>query len=677
MSEALSGGVLIEDVEVFERASAIEILRDAWSRVWSNGGCAGGDGVTVETFRRDAYRRIARLSGELRNGAYMPGPLRHVEIPKKNGGRRRLSIPSVRDRVAQTAVARELDPLLDAEFEESSFAYRKGRSTAQAVARIQALRHGGATHVVDADIENFFDRVPHDKLLDRLGQSMSDGPLTRLIALWLEHGGNMGRGIAQGSPLSPLLANLFLDRLDEAFAKRGARIVRFADDFVILCDSRSGAQGALRKSERLLAEQGLKLNTEKTRTVSFDQGFRFLGNLFVKSFVLPSPEPEMEETERLLRAVARTDEGAEKKRRAAEDDLERKRRGGLDPGQRVLYITAPGRRLTTRNQAFAVEEAVPFSGIQNGGEPAWNELLALHHRQVDRIEIGPGTEVTPEALRHAIGSDTALAFVNGHGETLGWTASALAPRAGRHLAQAAHVLDPDKRIALARHFVSGRLRNQRALLHRLNRNKRQAGAIKALAEFSRLVRRPPHEKELASLMGVEGRGAALYWPAFGALLDHGFKLEKRERRGAIGPVNIMLNMTASLLARDVAAALLRAGLHPGFGALHATDDRRDAAVYDLMEEFRAPLAESIVAVCVNNRAVRADMFTRRADGGWRMETDAVRALIREYERAAARAVKSGRDGRRRCWRNIITDQAFLLAAHVEGRETYAPHVLDY
>ncbi|HRD78528.1 MAG TPA: reverse transcriptase domain-containing protein, partial [Hyphomicrobiaceae bacterium] len=195
----------------------------------------------LATFAANAPQRLVRLRAALRDGSYRPRALRRVAIPKDDGGERVLAIPAVVDRIAQTAIAQALTPWLEREFEDSSFGYRPGRSVQDAVRRVSELRAAGLTHVVDADISAFFDSVPHESLLARLAESMDEGPTTQLIALWLEHAGNDGRGLAQGSPLSPLLSNLCLDRIDEAFAGRGARIVRFADDFVILCRSHDAA----------------------------------------------------------------------------------------------------------------------------------------------------------------------------------------------------------------------------------------------------------------------------------------------------------------------------------------------------------------------------------------------------------------------------------------------------
>lgn len=517
----------IDDHAVFARATALTMLEEAWAKVFGNGGAAGGDGVTLARFMVNAPARLARLRAALVSGRYLPAPIRHVEIPKKDGETRPLAIPAVVDRVAQTAVAMTLAPLIDEELEEASFAYRVGRSVQQAIERVKALRASGHLYLVDADIERFFECVPHDRLMARLAETISEGPTTRLIALWLEHAGPGGRGLGQGSPLSPLLANLYLDRLDEAFAGRGARIVRFADDFVILAESRAGAEAALRKVGRLLGEWGLALNRDKTRITSFDQGFRFLGHLFVRSMVLAgTADDAVGAAETAMRRVAADDAREDAKEIAARDAEEITRRHGLDPGQRILYIASADRKLSLRNQALSVE-----AGSGGPGPLIWREILALPHQAVDRIELGPRATAEPEALRQALATDTPIAFVNGHGETLGWLAPPLAPRASRHLAQARHALDDGLRLALARKFVEGRLRNHRALLRRLNRDRQDGEVLKALTELNRLVRGIDGPQTLAELMGHEGHGTAVFWPAYGRLLGCGFAFRLRRRGG--------------------------------------------------------------------------------------------------------------------------------------------------
>ncbi len=672
-----------DNTELFAEATRLDRLDQGWQRVCANAGASGGDGETVARFAGTAPSRLLALHRDLRRGEYRPGPVRRVDIPKPDGSARPLRIPCVVDRVAQTAVMLTLGPLLDAEMEDDSFGYRPGRSVQQAVARIARHRDQGFRWVVDGDIERYFDSVPHDRLLERLGASIGDGPLTELIALWLESAGEAGRGLPQGSPLSPLLANLYLDAVDEAIAGRGVRLVRFADDFVLLCRDPDTAQGALERIGALLRAHGLRLHPDKTRVVSFDQGFRFLGHRFVRSLVLASPNRLESEDPYLaaLRWVAERDEAADRAVAAAEDQAERDRRAGFDRVLHVLYLTEPGRRLSLRNQAFAVEEPEPAGVVPVRPDRAaavrWRELIAIPHQQLDRIEIGPHGTATPEALRHGLATDTPIAFVNGWGQTLGVLAAAETRRARLQLDQARHALDPALRLDLARRIVDGRLRNQRALLHRLNRARKDALAIDAAIALNKAIRRITVAGDVPELMGHEGQGAAVYWPALVRMIEGEWTFDRRRRRPPPDPVNAVLSFLAALLERDVATLIGRHGLHPGFGALHAAQDGLAACVYDLMEEFRAPLAEGLAVYLFNNRMLRPAMFGTTEDGACRIGRDAAAAMIRGWEAWLDRPIQSPRGGRRVLWRRLVEEQVVAYAAHVGGGEPYRAYVMDY
>lgn len=634
--------------DLWKSLVSLRQLDQAWEKVRSNNGSAGGDGLSIDAFQAGAAQRLAKIASALDAETWRPLPYRMVDIPKAKGGTRRLTIPSVADRVVHTSLAMVLTPVLDPMFEDGSYAYRPGRSVQQAVREIGRLRDAGYWHVIEADIVGFFDAVAHDILLNKLEAALEGWPggarVVDLIALVLEHQaqetGRMGRGVAQGSALSPLMANLYLDDLDSRIHGKGVRIIRFADDFVVLCKKRESAEAALQEVEVLMAELGLELHAGGTRVLDFDRGFDFLGQLFVRSLTFAQVADPEENTVDLLRMVNEQDAQL-----AAE--LQTERKAGYDRGGRVLYLMEPGRRLSLANQSFAVT---------TGGE---RKLAAISHGRVGRIELGPGTVADSDVVEHALATGTELAFVNGSGETLGMLTGQPGARAGLHLAQAKAFLDPVISAAFARALADARIRNQRNQLYRLNRTRADGEVIAALARMQRHLRKLHLLDRTDEIRGIEGVCAAEYWPALGRMTQ-GAPCPLRRQRPALDGMNAALNYLASILARDTRAAVLAAGLHPGFGLLHKPRDRAEGCVYDMMEPFRAPLVEGQVAFLFNARRLRKDMFTR-TEKGVHISREGRRALIVGYEAAVDKQVKSPSTGKKYAWRAIMRMQAQSLA----------------
>ena len=231
---------------------------------------------------------------DLLAGRYGAGPVRRVEIVKEDGSARPLAIPCVADRVAQTAVAMVLAPLLEPAMSMASFGYRSGLGVADAVARVVELRRENRNWVLESDVARFFETVPHRPLLQLLDTRTRDPRLVELVSLWLDHSGEEECGILQGSPLSPLLANLYLDEVDHLLDGPEGRLVRYADDFVVLSKRRADAQAAMDRATALLGERGLTLHPAKTRIGRFDEGFWFLGHYFIKKLVLRDLAHEQE-----------------------------------------------------------------------------------------------------------------------------------------------------------------------------------------------------------------------------------------------------------------------------------------------------------------------------------------------------------------------------------------------
>ena len=272
--------------DLLAKAASPATLAAAWSRVRRNGGVAGSDGVSCRAFEHRTRDRLARLRRDLLSGDYIPGPVRRVEIVKESGGTRPLAIPCVVDRIAQTAVGFALSPMLEPCMSPASFGYRPGIGVADAVARVAELRRESRVWVLESDIARFFETVPHPRMLALLDARIGDSRLTELVASWLDQSGTEPRGLLQGSPLSPLLANLYLDEIDHLLDGPDGRLVRYADDFVVLCTRKGDAEAARERAATLLEERGLAMHPEKTRIGSFEDGFWFLGHYFIKNLVL-------------------------------------------------------------------------------------------------------------------------------------------------------------------------------------------------------------------------------------------------------------------------------------------------------------------------------------------------------------------------------------------------------
>jgi RNA-directed DNA polymerase len=275
---------------LMDKVYAPATLAAAWARVRANGGAAGVDGVSVERFAARSEVYLAELASALREDGYRPQPVKRVEIAKGDGGRRPLGIPAVKDRIVQTAVKLAIEPIFEAAFLETSYGFRPGRGCHDALREVDGLLKAGLTFVVDADIAGYFDSILHERLLDRVVERISDGRVLDLLRGWLEQDVLRGlerwtpvAGTPQGAVISPLLANIYLHPLDERMAQQGFRMVRYADDFVVLCESRERALAALATIQQWVAENGLALHPEKTRVGPCrkpEEGFDFLGYRF-------------------------------------------------------------------------------------------------------------------------------------------------------------------------------------------------------------------------------------------------------------------------------------------------------------------------------------------------------------------------------------------------------------
>lgn len=287
LGNGVKGGKWFSLIDKVIRPTTLDL---AWQRVARNKGAAGVDGQSVERFAAQAERYLLELHTELKAGTYRPSPVKRVEIPKPDGKTRPLGIPTVKDRIVQAALKMVIEPIFEVQFRPGSYGFRPGLGCKDALREVDRLLKEGYTHVVDADLKGYFDSIPHDRLMALVEDQISDGRVLGLIEGFLQQDimtetarWQPETGTPQGAVLSPLLANLYLHPLDLLMEQSGHRMVRYADDFVILCASAAEAEAALRLVAAWVNANGLTLHPDKTKIGDSrqpGQGFDFLGYRF-------------------------------------------------------------------------------------------------------------------------------------------------------------------------------------------------------------------------------------------------------------------------------------------------------------------------------------------------------------------------------------------------------------
>jgi RNA-directed DNA polymerase len=315
LEEGVKGGVWYS---LIDKVVAPRTLTAAWQHVRANAGAAGVDHVTVSMYERDLDRNLARLAASLRNGTYRPQPIRRTWIEKPGSRERRpLGIPTVRDRIVQTALRIVLEPIFERHFAVHSYGFRPHRGCKNALRRVDSLLNAGYTWVVDADLRRYFDSIPHVALRQHVQERVADRQVLALLDAFLTQHVLDGlstwipeEGTPQGAVISPLLANVYLNPLDHSMAAAGCEMVRYADDFVILCRTETDAHRALALVATWTQAAGLTLHPDKTRVVDATQrgGFDFLGYHFERGYHWPRTK-SVQKLKDALRAKTRRTNG--------------------------------------------------------------------------------------------------------------------------------------------------------------------------------------------------------------------------------------------------------------------------------------------------------------------------------------------------------------------------------
>lgn len=610
---------------VFLQISSVETLERAWQSVLARD---AQDGVLQRQSKRiieNADEFLNQLSALLRNGTYEPEPLNRVDIPKgEHGKTRTLNIPTIHDRIVERAIVDTIAFTADLVQSSCSFAYRTGIGVDDAVHHVATLREEGYQYVLRTDIEDFFPHVNLEHALEALPESLQERDLLallRIVALPRRAHGQRrarSRGVAQGSTLSPLLANLSLTRFDHDICDAGYGYARFADDIVVCSPREQDILDAIELLSDLAAAHGLKLNQDKTIMTTFDEGFCYLGVDFTRT--RPDADPY--------------------------HDI----KGQPDPDH-VVYVGRDGARVHVTKGRLIVDGA--------DGLPQ----MSIPQRSVSRIVLTGSVGLSAGARSWALYNDIDVLCLSRRGTYLGQLAG---PRstvnARRLLAQAAFSDDEEQRLPLARSIVKAKLRNQVHVLNRIGRRDARTDVKSAAQELRNLAEELTHADSINEIMGLEGAASTDYYTALSSLVPEDVAFQGRSRRPPRDLANAALSYCYAILLGECTGALFAAGLEPSLGILHSSTDKRPSLSLDLMEEFRPLLVDSTVMALLRTHRLRPEHATSAPgdeDGVW-LNREGKKIVVDGYEATMQRHVKGALPGFTGTWRRHIHHEAQLL-----------------
>lgn len=539
---------------------------------------------------------------------YQPQEHTRVPIDQPGGKVRVLSIPTPMDRALQRAMLVHLAPALDQFFEESSLAYRKGLGRKRAARRIRDAFRDGYRYALRSDFRQFFDTIDHRLLQDRLEAYLADDSTVDLIMRWVRAGAPFeDRGIPTGSPLSPLLANLFLDRFDEQVARDGGRLVRYADDFMILFKDLSQAQAVFQEAQSACESLLLSLNDDKTHRVDLRGGFEFLGFRFQKTdrwAITATQTPQRVE-----------DLGWQQAAKQPQDPLPIPLPGETDlatPETRSWVVFGPGAT------SIRARDGQLLCGYREGTA----ETSAPLDQTREVLLLGYAT-LTASALVAFAERHIRVVLADDSGRPRGELAMHCVDTPPEAVAgQLAIAADPGWRLAIARRLVAAKIRNHGAL----------ASAVAGSADpavgpgLIELALRAEGATSMEQLLGIEGSAARQWYRFFATRLPRWCRFERRVAPDAEDPANILLNLAQTVLHRQAVLAARLAGLIPALGILHELRPGHAALASDLQEPFRHLMERVVLQVLPT---LKPSDFRRTDDGPYRMSlhADAARRVV--------------------------------------------------
>lgn len=602
---------------ILDAAADEQNVLDAWNVTRSRFMWEPAPRLEVEDFAANLLSNLTSISVSLRDCSWKPMPLRRVEIPKRTGGTRILGIPTLVDRVTERALGSVVTSTVDARLQPDSYGFRPGLGVDDAVAALQQRIAGGRRWVVRTDIVDCFDSLSRRGCLRALADFVDDPELVAVISRRIDPAGEGAGpvGIPQGSPLSPVLLNIYLDGFDQELWTHDIEAIRYVDDIAVTCDTRDDALAHLDCLRGIAALRSLRLHDRKTAVVDAKDGVPYLGRTVTG--INDAPDRRIVESSRI-----------------------------------TVHITSRGSSLRARGTKFVVTQ----NGTTAAHPAPRTRMIVCHDR----------TLVSTAALALAARHNVEVAVIDRYAGLTGF----LSPSGRRY--DTAHVQrtfqsQPEHSLSIARAIVEGKIANSLTLLRRTpaRRSRIPSGIPSRLQHLRARCRQAD---SVGTLLGLEGSAARLYFHALRTLIPEEYGFIGRRRRPPTDPVNAMLSYAYTVLLAETTRAVLLAGLDPTSGFLHRPHRGRPSLALDLMEEFRSLIVDTTVLRLIATSAVRPAGFTTTDSDGCRMDAPTKRALITELERRLLTCVSHPYLRRKMSYRDCIEHQARHLTGLVTAHE---------
>ncbi|GAX45325.1 hypothetical protein NIES4075_63460 [Tolypothrix sp. NIES-4075] len=661
-----------------------ELLNAAWFQVRAGTKSAGVDGISLDLFESVAAEQLRNIEYQLHHETYTASPAKGFYVPKKNGDKRLIGIPTVRDRIVQRLLLEELYFPLEDTFLDCSYAYRPGRNIQQAVQHLYGYYQLQPKWVIKADIAEFFDNLCWALLLTALEDLQLEPIVLQLLEGQLKSGIVIvgkpvypGKGVLQGGVLSGALANLYLTSFDRKCLSHGINLVRYGDDFAIACNSFHEANRILDKITTWLGELYLQLQPEKTQIYAPDDEFIFLGYRFKKGEVYAPPPPAPvrrgewvinDSGTPYFRTKPRPIKPVSRPPKACSIDKPSKYPTApishlWQDFMTTLYVTDQGAYLSVKNQQFQVY----YQGELRIKVPA---------TRVSNIVLFGCCNVSHGAVSYALRRRIPIMYLSQKGRYFGRLQTEGNAKVEYLMRQVICSQNPEFTRKQAENIVWAKLHNSRALLLKFNRRRPSKMASSAVELIADLMDKLPQAESMDALRGYEGKAATLYFQALGSLFTGVFEFDRRTKRPPTDPINSLMSLGYTLLSQNVFSFVETVGLHTHFGNLHVPRDNHPALVSDLMEEFRAQLVDSLVAYVVNSKILTLEDFTAPDEkGGVYLQPHALKKFLKHWEEKLQSELTHPHTGYQVSFRRCVELQVREYVACLMGEvELYRPMI---